>query len=123
MSGGPARRRSSAKSGTEGGSNYNQRMPTTASAASVALTSGNLSDIQTDLLVVPVFEGESLPAAVAGLDEAAGGALGRAAASGEFRGRSFEFFLTSLTNWTAARVALIGAGKAADFDTERLRKL
>ena len=98
-------------------------MPTTASAAAVALTSGNLSDLQTDLLVVPVFDGESAATAVPGLDDAAGGALSRATASGEFRGRAFELFLTPLTDWAAPRLALIGAGKAADFDTERLRKV
>ena len=98
-------------------------MPTTASAAAVALTSGNLSDLQTDLLVVPVFDGESVATAVPGLDDAAGGALSRATASGEFRGRAFELFLTPLTDWAAPRLALIGAGKAADFDTERLRKV
>jgi leucyl aminopeptidase len=89
----------------------------------VALASGSLPDIQTDLIVVPVFEGETVATAVAGLDEGTGGALGRAMAGGEFRGRAFEFFLTPLANWAAARVALIGAGKAADFDTERLRKV
>ena len=97
-------------------------MPTTVRAASVALASGKLSEIQTDLIVVPVFEGESGATAVAGLDEAAGGALGRATESGEFRGRMCDFFLTPLTSWTAPRVALIGAGKSADFDTERLRR-
>ena len=64
--------------GESGGeTNYNQRMPTTASAAAVALTSGNLSDLQTDLLVVPVFDGESAATAVPGLDDATGGAVRR----------------------------------------------
>src|SRR5687768_14069036 len=98
-------------------------MPTTAPAGAVALTSGNLSDIQTDLLVVPVFDGEGAATAVPGLDDATGGAVSRATASGEFRGRAFELFLTPLTDWAAPRLALIGAGKAADFDTERLRKV
>ena len=95
----------------------------TAPAASVALTSGALSEIEADLLVVPVFEGESGATAVADLDAATGGLLGRATETSEFRGRPFDFFLTPLANWRSARVALIGAGKAADFDTDRLRKL
>jgi leucyl aminopeptidase len=33
-----------------------------------------------------------------------------------------DLYLTPLTGWAASRVALIGASKAADFDTERLRK-
>jgi leucyl aminopeptidase len=88
----------------------------------VALASGKLSDIKTDLIVVPMFEGENGTSAVPGLDEAAGGALGRATESGEFRGRMCDLFLTPLTGWGASRVAVIGAGKAADFDAERLRK-
>jgi leucyl aminopeptidase len=108
--------------GTNNGTNYNHSMPTTAPTASVAFASGKLSDIKTDLLVVPMFEGENGATAVAGLDEATGGALGRATESGEFRGRMCDLFLTPLTGWASSRVALIGAGKAADFDTERLRK-
>jgi leucyl aminopeptidase len=113
---------SGTKPGSYGGTNYNHLMPTTVPASSVALASGKLSDIKTDLLVVPMFEGENGATAVAGLDEAAGGALGRATDSGEFRGRMCDLFLTPLTGWGASRVALIGAGKPADFDTERLRK-
>jgi leucyl aminopeptidase len=95
----------------------------TASAASVALSSGKVSEIRADLIAVPVFEGESGATAVADLNEASGGALARAIESGEFRGRAYELFLTSLNDWAAPRVALIGAGKASDFDTERLRKV
>ena len=98
-------------------------MPTSAPAASVVLWSGKLSDVQADLIVVPVFESENGATAVTGLDEAAGGALGRATESGEFRGRVCDLFLTPLTGWAAGRVALIGAGKAVEFDTERLRKI
>jgi leucyl aminopeptidase len=95
-----------------------------ASAAAVAFKAARPADVDTDILFVPIFEDEDVTAAVPGLDGAAGGALRGAAETGEFRGRSFELFLTPLGGgWRAARVALIGAGKAADFDTERLRKL
>jgi leucyl aminopeptidase len=98
-------------------------MPT-ASQAPVVLRSSRPSEVETDVLFVPVFEGEALVSAVPGLDEAADGALKRADDSHEFEGRAYELFLTPLGNeWRAARVALIGAGKAADFDTERLRKV
>ena len=98
-------------------------MPT-ASQAAVVLRSSRPSELETDVLFVPVFEGEALVSAVPGLDEAADGALKRADDSHEFQGRAYELFLTPLGNeWRAARVALIGAGKAADFDTERLRKV
>ena len=98
-------------------------MSQTVPRAAVTLATGKPSEIKTDLLVVPIFEGEPLPAAIAGLDAAAGGALKQAGESGEFRGKAFELYLTPLTGWGAPRVALIGAGKAAGFDTERLRKL
>ena len=98
-------------------------MPT-ASHGGLALTSARLSDVATDLIFVPVFEGEHLASTVAGLDEAAGGALAQADASGEFQGRLYDLFLTPLGSaWRAGRVGLIGAGKATEFDTERLRKL
>ncbi len=90
----------------------------------MVLRSSRPSEVETDVLFVPVFEGEALVSAVPGLDEAADGALKRADDSHEFEGRAYELFLTPLGNeWRAARVALIGAGKAADFDTERLRKV
>src|SRR5688572_14238413 len=98
-------------------------MPT-ASQATVAFRSARPSDVDADVLFVPIFEGEHLPTAVAGLDENTGGAVSRASHSGEFQGRPYELFLTPLFGgWRAARVGLIGAGKAKDFDTERLRKL
>jgi leucyl aminopeptidase len=45
--------------------------------------------------------------------------------SGEFRGKLYEFFVTPATGrgWIPRRVAIAGAGKSADFDTERLRKI
>jgi leucyl aminopeptidase len=95
----------------------------TASPAAVALTSDKPGSVDTDLLFVPSFEGEPVADAVAGLDEATGGAVRDAAERGEFRGRAFELFVTPLHGWKATRVALIGAGKASDFGTERLRKL
>jgi leucyl aminopeptidase len=98
-------------------------MPTTSEAA-VTLTSARPADVETDLLFVPIFEGERPPSAMPGLDDASSGVIGRASESGEFQGRSYELFLATLGGaWRAQRVALIGAGKARDFDTERLRKL
>ena len=98
-------------------------MPT-AFHASVALRPARASDVETDVLFVPVFEGESLAAVAPGLDEATGGAVRRAGESGEFQGRPYELFLTPLDEtWRADRVALVGAGKASEFDTERLRKV
>jgi leucyl aminopeptidase len=51
--------------------------------------------------------------------------VNRATVSGEIRGRLFEVFVTPASghDWKPARVVIAGAGKAADFTTERLRKL
>jgi leucyl aminopeptidase len=97
-------------------------MPT-ASHSAVGLKSGRPADIGTDLLFVPLFEGESPATALPELDKATGGFAQRAVETGEFQARPFELFVTPLTGWKSPRVALIGAGKAADFTTDRLRKL
>ena len=98
-------------------------MPRTAPPAAVALTSDKPGNVETDLLFVPAFEGESLAGVVTGLDEASGGAVREAGERGEFRGRAFELFVTQTTGWKAPRVALVGAGKASEFGTDRLRKV
>jgi leucyl aminopeptidase len=80
-------------------------------------------DIETDLLVFPVFEAED-PRGRHRLDEATGGEVGRATASGEFRGKLYQMFLTPLVpgRWRARRIALVGAGPRQDFTLDRLRK-
>jgi leucyl aminopeptidase len=89
----------------------------------LALTTAQISDIDTDLLIVPLFEGESPSGELTSIDDATGGALGRALASKEIQGKPFELLLTPLTGWKASRIAAIGAGKRADFSTDRLRRV
>jgi leucyl aminopeptidase len=91
----------------------------------IKLLAGSPADCDTDLLVIPVFEGEAPADALPWLDAGTGGEVRQATASGEIRGRLYEFFVTPVTGGAAkaARVAIAGAGKAADFDTERLRKV
>src|SRR5215471_10565267 len=94
--------------------------------SSIRLLTGNPALAETDLLVIPVFDGEGIADSLPAVDEAAGGEARRATTSGEFKGRQGEFFLTASTpqgGWKAARLALAGAGKREDFDLERLRKL
>jgi leucyl aminopeptidase len=82
------------------------------------------AEVDTDLLIVPVFDGEGVPADLDGLDAAADGAVGRAIASGEAPGKPYELFLTPVGNgWRAGRVALIGAGKAEEYTPERARRV
>jgi len=90
----------------------------------MACSSAPLSSLDTDLLLVPWFEGEG-PGAVASLDAATGGEIGRALASKEFGARPYDLFVTSITDrsWRARRVALVGAGSAAGFGSDLIRKL
>src|SRR5262249_13211600 len=92
---------------------------------SIRLLTGDPGSIDTDLLVIPAFDGEAAAGAIADLDAASGGEGGRAFTSGENRGRLYDFFLTptAAKTWKAARLAIAGAGKSAEFTTERLRKL
>ncbi len=76
------------------------------------------------MLFVPVFADDDPLEDVAGLDEATGGWISQARASGEFRGRLYEFFLTRAEHgWKAARIVLVGAGKLSDATPERLRRI
>jgi leucyl aminopeptidase len=92
---------------------------------SIRLVIDSPAVVDTDVLVVPVFDGESLPEALPAIDAASRGEVRRATASGEIRGRLFEIFITlaGAAGWKPAHIAVAGAGKAEDFDTERLRKL
>jgi leucyl aminopeptidase len=99
-------------------------MTRTVSGLAVAFTAARAAEVNTDLLVLPIFEAEDVVARVSGLDDAAGGAVSRAIASREIQGKPFELFLVpNVQGWRAGRLALMGAGKAADFDTERLRRV
>ena len=97
-------------------------MPSNAAAPTVTATTQPLPSIPTDLLLVPVFEGDTLEDAP-GLLDAAGGAIQRAMADGEFRSRPYDVFLSGLQGWGAPRVMLVGAGPRASWTTERLRKV
>lgn len=78
-----------------------------------------------DILFVPVFEAEDQLEDVPGLDAATGGDLTRARSGGEFRHQLYECFITRVVTgpYAAARVALVGAGRRADADAERLRRV
>jgi leucyl aminopeptidase len=100
-------------------------MAMSGSSPVVRLSSESPGQVDTDLLIVPAFDGESVADGLVFLDAATGGEVTRATASGEMKGRLYEIFVTpaSGAGWTPGRVALVGAGKAADFTTERLRKV
>src|SRR4051812_33855375 len=99
-------------------------MSRTLQSSAVRLIAGPPAQMDADLLVVPIFEGEPIVDSVKGLDAATSGEAGRAVTSGELKGRLFDFFFTPVTSgWKARRIALAGAGKASDFTLDRLRKL
>jgi leucyl aminopeptidase len=81
--------------------------------------------VDVDMLFVPVFEDGDQLSDFPGLDAATGGDLSRARSTGEFRGRLYEFFIARVAfdGVKAARVALVGAGRRADADAERLRRV
>jgi leucyl aminopeptidase len=99
-------------------------MPSATTSAVIASSGAPLEAIESDFLVVPWFEGET-PDAVASLDSASGGEIGRAIGSREFTARPYELFVTPIVDgaWRARRIALVGAGPRTDFTTDVARKL
>jgi leucyl aminopeptidase len=83
-----------------------------------------LSSVDADWLFLPVSRAET-SLAVEDADAATGGELTRAIASGEFKAKSYHVFVTPVTraDWRARRVALVGAGDAAQFGPDLLRRL
>jgi leucyl aminopeptidase len=93
----------------------------TASSLPIECFSGTLSAIDTDLLIVPLYQGE-IADALPGLDAATGGELGRALGSKEFQAKPFELFFTPVTGWRARRIVVIGGG-GGERGGELARKL
>jgi leucyl aminopeptidase len=99
-------------------------MPLTVLLPAIALSAASPADIDTDLLAVPIFDGDETAGDLRALDDATGGVLMRALESRELQGRLFEILVTPVTSgWRSARIAFIGAGKRKEFTTERLRRV
>jgi leucyl aminopeptidase len=88
----------------------------------IALTAKPSRDIETDLLILPVFEDDSLEEET-DLDTATGGELVAALTRREVTGKAFDVFFTGLRGWKAPRVLLVGAGRRAEFTADRLRRV
>ena len=90
-----------------------------------ACRSNRPEDAEVDLLFVPVFEQDDRLTDLPGLDDATGGEIARARASGEFRAKLYDVFITPVTGrgWKARRIALVGAGDPVEADAERLRRV
>ena len=94
------------------------------SGVTVDVVAAPFDTIDTDLLVLPVFEMESVPGEHP-LVAATGGEVARALASGEFKGKPFELFFSPIveSRWKARRVLVGGLGRRADYSVDRLRRL
>jgi leucyl aminopeptidase len=85
------------------------------------LTTQPLAEIETPLLAVAVGAGSTVPPGLAPLDQASGGALARAFASGDFKGKRDEVLL-SYGGGKARRILLVGVGKAAEVTANAVRR-
>src|SRR3954451_11446799 len=92
----------------------------------VIVEQGSLTEIETPLLVVNLFQGDSeLGGASAAVDEALGGLLGRLREDGELRGKAGEAVLVHNhgdTTLRARRVLVVGLGPRDRFDAEAARR-
>ena len=97
-------------------------MHTAHEALPVDCRSGALRTSRADLLCAPIFEDDD-DGDLRELDAAAGGALGRARASGELSGKLHELYLTDVADaaWGARRVLLVGAGPRDGYGADRAR--
>jgi len=97
-------------------------MPSAPSTPSIACSTGPLSGIDADLLVVPWFPDDTPD--WHGIGAATGGEVARAVDSKEFQSKPFDLFLAPISDkgWHSGRLALIGGG-AAERGTELVRKL
>jgi leucyl aminopeptidase len=84
-------------------------------------TAKPLAQVETPLLAVAVPQGAPLPASLAELDRAAGGALGRATGAGDYKGKRDETLLV-YGNGKAQRILLVGAGKPGEITRATLRR-
>ncbi len=85
-----------------------------------SLRKADLGTVATPLLVVAVPQG-AMPASLAALDSAAGGALARLYSSGDFAGKKDQV-ASVYPAGPAARILLVGAGAAADASGRSLRR-
>ena len=81
-----------------------------ASVPEVRVITLDPSEVDAELLVVPVFGDSDVLSDVPRIDAAVGGEIGRARASAEFRPTARSVFVTPVTveNWPAGRIALVG---------------
>jgi leucyl aminopeptidase len=97
-------------------------MDTAHRTPSVQASTRSTCDLDTDLLVIPVFENDDF-ADEPGLDAASGSEVSRAQARAEFNGKPYESLLTTVAGWKTTRAVLVGAGPRQDFTADHLRRI
>ena len=98
-------------------------MQTVHKTPAVTLTATPTRDLASDLLIIPVFEDDTL-ADEGDLARASGGEYGAARERGEFSGKAFEQLLVPLGgDWTTRRALFVGAGRASALTADRLRRI
>ena len=90
----------------------------------VDVTQGNVAQQQTDCIVVNLFEGVMTPGGATGaVDKALEGAISNLIAGGDFTGKAgTTALLYTNGKLPAARVLVVGLGKAEKFDRKGVRK-
>jgi leucyl aminopeptidase len=91
----------------------------------ISVTSGKLSRQQTDGLVFCLFEDtKKLTGEAASLDKVLGGAISQSIKQGRITGKSGEIeIFHTLGDVSASLIAVIGLGKAKDYDANKLREV
>jgi leucyl aminopeptidase len=83
---------------------------------------GNIVDSEAKAIIISAMEGAGLSGASASVDQALNGAISQLMADGEIRGKEGELTLVhTLGRIPAARVLVLGLGKADSFDLATLR--
>jgi leucyl aminopeptidase len=85
-------------------------------------TSAPLAQLETPLLAIALAQGSALPASLTDLDRAAGGVLGRAFKTGDFKGKRDETALLYPGSAKPERLLLVGMGKAGDITRNTIRR-
>jgi leucyl aminopeptidase len=87
----------------------------------ITLATSSPRDIETDVLILPVFEDDPLTDET-DLDAASGGEIAAALARREVTGKAYDLFSTALRGWKSPRLLLVGAGPRAAFTADGLRR-
>jgi len=90
----------------------------------VAVRRGDIAKFKAPAVAVDVYEGVETPGgATRAVDEAAGGIVGRALASGDFKGKLGETMVLYPETGPAERILVLGLGKKDAFDGEGARQV